>query len=94
MLDMILSFATLAKSQNPLALSRPTFVEERIVDIKGGFHPVLALQDGIRNRHMVKSNNTWITSAWSALIVTGPNGSGKVNTKECEISSASHSIIF
>lgn len=69
-LDVLLSLATVAAELN---LTRPTLVQENVLEIQGGRHPLLDL--------LVASyvpNDTWIKSGSSRVhVILGPNQSGK-----------------
>ena len=69
-LDALCSFATLARERK---YCRPTVVEDRVLQIVDGKHPVLEQQLGPQ----FVSNDLKIEADESLLLITGPNMAGK-----------------
>ncbi|MCD4746325.1 MAG: DNA mismatch repair protein MutS [Bacteroidales bacterium] len=72
-LDVLLSFATIAKQNN---YTRPNINDSYILDIKKGRHPVIEKQMPIGEKYI--SNDIYLDNEKKQIIIlTGPNMSGK-----------------
>ena len=71
--DCLLSFAEVAVANN---YCRPQLVDERVIDIRDGRHPVIETQLPLGEQYV--SNNVFLdNSSQQIMIITGPNMSGK-----------------
>ena len=68
-LDVLACFATLAAQRD---YCRPRFVEDRLIEIEAGRHPVVEAQVG-----QFIANDTRLSPARQLLLITGPNMGGK-----------------
>jgi DNA mismatch repair protein MutS len=72
-LDCLLSFATIAKSNNYIC---PQINDSKIINIQEGRHPVIEIQLPIGEEYV--SNNVYLDNdKQQIIIITGPNMSGK-----------------
>lgn len=72
-LDCLQSFAEVSLSNN---YCRPTFVEEAVIDIRDGRHPVIETQLPLGEQYI--SNDVYLDNdRQQIIIITGPNMSGK-----------------
>jgi DNA mismatch repair protein MutS len=70
-IDMILAFAKVASDHRYI---RPVLIDERVIDIVGGRHPVV--EKTLENDKYVP-NDIHMSENTSILLITGPNMSGK-----------------
>ncbi len=70
LLDAYTSLSIVSEEYN---LVRPNLIDERVIDIKDGFHPVV---ESVSNIEYVK-NDIYMPNNVNTLLITGPNMSGK-----------------
>jgi len=72
-LDVLLNFATIAKKNH---YTRPTINENKVIDIKGGRHPVIEKTLPVGEEYI--TNDVYLDSeGQQIIIITGPNMAGK-----------------
>ena len=71
-LDVLISFATVAKDRNYV---KPTIVEDGDIIIKNGRHPVV--EKSLKNESFIPNDTYLNNSSDRFLIITGPNMAGK-----------------
>ncbi len=69
-IDVLSSLAIVAEEQH---LVRPTLTDKRLIDIKGGRHPVV---EAVSTKEYIK-NDIFMDEFTNTLLITGPNMSGK-----------------
>ena len=74
---MISSFVDVIAYQ-PQSYVRPLMLNDGPLVIKGGRHPVISILPTQQLQGSFVPNDALITDIESCLIITGPNGSGKV----------------
>ena len=72
-LSLLDAYSSLSIVSEEYKLTRPKLVNERYVDIKDGFHPVV---ESINKNEYVK-NDVFMDEKTNTLLITGPNMSGK-----------------
>jgi DNA mismatch repair protein MutS len=72
-LDVLLNFATIAKKNH---YTRPSINENKVIDIKGGRHPVIEKTLPVGEEYI--TNDVYLDSeGQQIIIITGPNMAGK-----------------
>lgn len=69
-IDALCSLSIIAEKER---LVRPTFNNEKLIDIKNGFHPVI----NIVNKGEYVKNDIYMDNKVNTFLITGPNMSGK-----------------